>query len=421
MKHPIVSAARKHAVPQRSRRTPCFVEARVPRGTPGMDLRFLLVGLCAVLACTPAPRSELLVRVAEVSASPAAHDAQTWAPQASAHAHDLEQQAERAESDGDRATADALAEQALAAHEHAWVLTRVARAERRRLAAESDLNEQQRALGELQAQEQRLSAEAAALELRAQVVKNALPFGIHEPADKERQDARHKAAAALSMQGRLLCVAARLLGETASVKEPLARLDELDRRLDAGNAQKALETATELRSECLRVISNVRREHIGASGQSPAGAGSASPPPKPGVTTEDHPAWLPADVLLTELSEDGRAPARDERGVAVVLRGLFAADGTLNAAGRSSLEGLGRVAKAHPEFPVLLVGHTASPESHAVMDRQLGAVTSELTALGVSNLAAEDAGPRQPLLPPELPHARERNQRIELVFVAPGL
>lgn len=380
------------------------------------------LGICAVLGCTPAPRSELLIRVAEVSASPAAHDAETWAPQASAHARDLEQQAERAEADGDRATADALAEQALAAHEHAWVLTRVARAERRRLAAESDLNEQQRALGELQAQEQRLSAEAAGLELRAQVVKNALPLGIHEPADKERQEARRKAAAALSTQGRLLCVAARLLGETAAVKEPLARLDELDRKLDGGSLQKVLEAATELRGECLRVISNVRREHLGAPGQSPAGAGSADPPVKSGVAGADRSAApMPADALLTELSEDGRAPARDERGVAVVLRDLFAGDGSLSAVGRSTLEGLGRVAKAHPDFPVLLVGHTASPESRAVMDRQLGAVTSELAELGVSKLGAEDAGPRQPLLPAELPHARERNQRIELVFVAPGL
>ena len=37
------------------------------------------------------------------------------------------------------------------------------------------------------------------------------------------------------------------------------------------------------------------------------------------------------------------------------------------------------------------------------------------------HVSTHDAGPRQPLLPPQLPRAKERNQRIELVFVAPGL
>jgi hypothetical protein len=38
----------------------------------------------------------------------------------------------------------------------------------------------------------------------------------------------------------------------------------------------------------------------------------------------------------------------------------------------------------------------------------------------VERVASHDAGARQPLLPAQLPRARERNQRIELVFVAPG-
>jgi hypothetical protein len=55
------------------------------------------------------------------------------------------------------------------------------------------------------------------------------------------------------------------------------------------------------------------------------------------------------------------------------------------------------------------------------MDRQLAALGSALAALGLDRVSTHDAGPRQPLLPPQLPRARERNQRIELVFVAPGL
>jgi outer membrane protein OmpA-like peptidoglycan-associated protein len=292
------------------------------------------------------------------------------------------------------------------------------------LAAEAELNEQQGALSELQAQDQRLSADAADLELRARVVRSSLPLAAHDAATPERLEARRRAAAALSTQGRLLCVAARMLGEAGAVKAPLARLDELDRELDAGKAQKALELATELRGECLRVISNARRQHSALSEPAPAVAAAA---PKavatatPATTTSPASAEaIPADLLLAELSTAGQLPSRDERGVSVVLRGVFAPDGKLNDSGRGQLQKLVAVAKAHPDFPVLLVGHTAVPDARATMDRQLGALENELQTLGVERVASHDAGARQPLLPAQLPRARERNQRIELVFVAPG-
>jgi hypothetical protein len=368
-------------------------------------------------ACAPAARPALLAKVAEVRTSPAAQEAETWAPQAHAHALELEQRSERAATAGDTAAAQILAEHALAAHEHAWVLTRLARAERRRLAAEAELSEQQRALGELLAQDQQLSADAAALEVRARVVRSSLPLAAHDAATPERQEARRRAAAALSTQGRLLCVAASMLGEANAVKAPLARLDELDRELDAGKAQRALELASELRGECLRVISNARRQHSAVSAPSPAVAAATK---SPVAATSSASAAIPADLLLSELSATGQLPSRDERGVSVVLRGIFAADGNLNDSGRGQLARLVEVAKAHPDFPVLLVGHTAVPEARAAMARQLNALESELQTLGVERVAFHDAGARQPLLPAQLPRARERNQRIELVFVAPG-
>jgi outer membrane protein OmpA-like peptidoglycan-associated protein len=375
----------------------------------------LLLG-CA--ACTATPRPASLDKVAEVRTSPATREAEAWAPQAHAHALELEQRSQQALGAGDAAGAALLADGALAAHEHAWVLARLARAERRRLSAEAELSEQQRSLAELQAQEQRLSAEAGDLELRARVVKSALPLAAQEAAGPERTEARRKAAAALSTQGRLLCVAARLLGEADAVKDPLARLDELDRELDsagtrgaaAGKAPKALETATELRGQCLRVISEVRRRN----------SRNVTPAPNAASASSASPA-VPADLVLAELSAAGQSPARDERGVSVVLRDLFAADGSLSDAGRTQLQQLGSTAQAHPEFPLLLVGHTASPEAQPAMDRQLAALGSALAALGLDRVSTHDAGPRQPLLPPQLPRARERNQRIELVFVAPGL
>jgi hypothetical protein len=359
--------------------------------------------------CAPTPRSALLDKVGEMRSAPAAKEAEKWAPQVHAHALELEKRAERALAEDDVPAAEIFAGGALAAHEHAWVLARLARAERRRLAAEAELEEQRRALGELQAQEQRLRAEAGELELRARVVKNALPLAAHEAASPERMEARRKAAAALATQGRLLCVAARMLGEVDAVQQPLARLDTLDRELEAGKGARALETATELRSQCLGVISNARRQQSQASA------------PARNVAAAPASSTAPADRVLAELSAAGQAPARDERGVAVVLRDVFAADGGLSTAGRAQLQRLSETAKAHPDYPVLLVGHTSGGTARVAMERQLAALTRELTALGIERVAAHDAGARQPLLPPQLPRARERNQRIELVFVAPSL
>ena len=389
------------------------------RGRASVARFAALVLCCSACAPTP-PRPVLLDKVAEVRMSPAAREAETWAPQAHAHALELEQRSQRALAAGDVASSEILADGALAAHEHAWVLARLARAERRRLAADGELTEQQRVLSELQTQEQRLSAEAGELELRARVVKNALPLAVHEAAGPERTEARRKAAAALSTQGRLLCVAARLLGEADAVKDPLARLDDLDRELESSKAPRALETATELRGLCLRVISETRRKRsrVNPPASPAASTNAAAPPAAPAAAAS---AALPADLVLAELSAAGQSPARDERGVSVVLRELFAANGSLTDSGRAQLQQLGATAKAHPDFPLLLVGHTASPEAKPAMDKQLASLGSELALLGVEHVSAHDAGPRQPLLPPQLPRARTRNQRIELVFVAPGL
>jgi outer membrane protein OmpA-like peptidoglycan-associated protein len=387
-----------------------------------------------------------MARVAEVRASPAAAEAESWAPQAYAHALELEERAERALREGDAEAAALLAERAIAAHEHAWVLTRLARAERRRLDAQAELDGQRRALGDLRAQHQRLAAEAAALELRAQVVRSALPLPPYEATSPERQQAQRRAAGALSAQARLLCLGARLLGEGESVQALTRRLDELDQKLAAGTAPKLLDAAAELRSECLRLISGVRHQNTAPAARppsvpKPASAGSPAPASTrldgtPGTAvgsrTADAPHTgsggadqsvagpLPADVLLDELSAAGVAPSRDDRGVAVSLRDLFAADGSLTETARATLLRFGQVARAHPDFPILLVGHSASARGAPDIERQLATVSAALSEAGAAKIAAWSVGDREPLLPPRSPAANTRNQRIELVFVAPG-
>lgn len=388
-------------------------------------IRWALTWLSAgALACGSPARPPAMARMAEVHTAPATIEAETWAPQAHAHALELEARAEGALRAGDAEAAASLAEHAIAAHEHAWVLTRFARAERRRLDAEKELDEQRRMLGELRAQHQQLSAEAAALELRVQVARGGLPVPPHEASPAERREARRGAAAALSAQARLLCVGARLLGEEQRVTPVMAQLDELDRQLASGAESKSIEAASQLRSRCLDAISEIRRQNSAPAARLP-GQAPASPAAPTGTLTAPAAngtgalAPQPADVLLDELSAAGAAPSRDDRGVAVSLRDLFGADGKLTDRARSELARLVRVSEAHPDFPVLLVGHSAN-RSATELGRQLQLVRAALADSGVSKLAVESVGDRQPLLPARSPSSSARNQRIELVFVAPG-
>jgi hypothetical protein len=391
----------------------------------------LLTASLWIAACASRPQSPVLSQVAQVRTSPAAAEAETWAPQAHARARALEQQADAASSHGDSALAGLLAEHAIAAYEHAFVLTRLARAERRRLDAEAELRDQRRALGELQAQHQRLNAEAAGLELQAQAARGSLVLPEQALAAPERQRARRRAAAALATQGRLLCVATRLLGDADGVRDAIGRLDQLDRDLESG-APHVLSAATQLRAECLRLLSNVRRPHTLAvvdSGRGEPPREQARPPRPPasvrpvaaGPSASAPLEAVTPDLVLGELSQLGAMPSRDERGVSVLLRGLFDPRGQLTPVGRSQLAPLIQVAKAHPDFPLMLVAHSGSALAAPENDRRLAALAEELTRSGLAHVEVQNAGQRQPLLPQQAPSARERNERIELVFVAPRL
>lgn len=358
-----------------------------------------------------------MARVAEVRAAPASAEAEAWAPQAHAHALELEERAQRAFEGGDAEAAALLAEHAIAAHEHAWVLTRLARAERRRLDAEAALAEQRRVLGDLQAQHQRLSAEAAGLELRAQAARAARPLPAPEASASERQESRRRAVAALSAQARLLCVSARLLGEGTRVEPLVRRLDELDQQSGSGSSAAPISAATDLRAECLAVISSVRQKNSAAAARL---APLASAPAASAGGAAALAAPVPADVLLHELSAAGASPSRDERGVSVALRDVLGADGKLTGTARAAIGKFAQVGGAHPDFPVLLVGHGVPARSGADIERQLQLVSEELAGAGLTRIEKQSVGDRQPLLPASSAAARARNQRIELVFVAPG-
>lgn len=363
-----------------------------------------------LVGCASQPQSPVLLQAREVQNAPASLEAEVWAPQAREHALQLEERAEGELARGNVVAAESLAEHAMAAHERAWVLTRLARAERRRANAEAELSEFGRTLDELRAQQQRLSAEAVGVELRSQAVRGALPTRVADVPEPERREARRHAAEALALQGRLLCVGARLLGEKQAATDAFARLDALDKLIAGGGGAAALEEAVQLRASCLDLISARRRERQQSGAETPTGKA-----PSAGRGAE---AVLP-DMLLTELSALGVSPSRDDRGVGVTLRDMLNDEGALREQRRSEVARFAAISKSHPEFPVLLVGHAGGGERAGATTQLLSRLASELQSFGVPAVEVVDAGQRQPLLPPDLPRARERNARVELIFVAP--
>ncbi|HYP88553.1 MAG TPA: hypothetical protein VEQ59_10375, partial [Polyangiaceae bacterium] len=306
----------------------------------------------------------------------------------------LRERAEQAYKDGDQPSAQILSEQALAAYLRATVEARLTRAESRLAEARVLDKQQSDRLAQLDVEQQRLAAEAADLELRAKVARDAEPLAKNEPASPAREKARREAARAIVTQGSLLCVAARLVEPNRAALAPLlGKSDELRKRLD-GAAPAPIDDANALRSDCLRELTLARRPRAQA-----------------------HPSLGESDALLSELSRADFLPFRDDRGVVVTLHAVREA-GKLSGKVTDKLTELGRVAKAHPEFPLLVVSHDA--RAGAKDDGLSAQAVDALKAAGASRIEARSAGSTTPVVPPERPGATARNERLEVIFVSPG-
>ena len=291
-----------------------------------------LLGALATTGCATPARPQIMSQVDRTRDGQAVLDARKNAPQAYARAELIKQRAEQAYADGDLPSAQILSEQALAAYLRATIEARQTRAEARLAEARVLEKSQAERLAQLEVEQQRLSAEAADLELRTKVARDAEPLAKNEPASPEREKARREAARAIVMQGSLLCVAARLVEPNRSALGGLtSKADELRKKLDTA-APAPIDEATALRSDCLRELTLARRPRAQA-----------------------NPSQGESDALLTELSRADFLPFRDDRGVVVTLHAPREA-GKLAAKASAKLADLGRVAKAHPEFPLLVVG-----------------------------------------------------------------
>jgi len=349
-----------------------------------------------IVACAPTPRPEVMREVDAARASAAVQAAAKNAPQAYAEAELRRTQAEQAFSEDKPASAQILSEQALAAYTRATVQARLTRAraaladEQARLAKATALQ------ADLDAQQQRFLLEAEALETRLKVARDAQPLPVNQPASAEREQARLAAVKALLSQAKLLCMAARLLEPNReSVGPMLSKLEDLNGKLRAPPAP--IDDAVAARSGCLKELTLARR---------PA--------------TQKNPAAGTADALLSELSASSLLPFRDDRGVVVTLRALFNAKDQLNSEASSQLDTLAKVAKAHPEFPLLAVVHVARGNASTRDATQAAAIADALRKSGAPRVAAETAGSSLPVLDPARPGASERNARIEVVFISPS-
>src|SRR6188768_2317085 len=292
-----------------------------------------LLALLSLSACATPARPQIMSQVERTREGQAVQDARKNAPQAYARAELLTQRAEQAYADNDLPGAQILGEQALAAYLRATVEARQTRAEARLAEARLSEKTQSERLAQLEVEQQRLSAEAADLELRAKVARDAEPLAKNEPASPEREKARREAARAIVTQGTLLCVSARLIEPNRSALGALSsKAEELRKKLDTA-APAAIDEATALRSDCLRELTLARRPRAQA-----------------------NPSQGESDSLLTELSRADFLPFRDDRGVVVSLHAPREA-GKLGAKATEKLTELGRVAKAHAAFPVLVVTH----------------------------------------------------------------
>ncbi|WP_438008729.1 hypothetical protein WME89_08530 [Sorangium sp. So ce321] len=388
-------------------------------------------------ACAPIPRPAVLDELEHVRAGAVAAESKRYAPGAFARAEKLRGEALAALDKKDRSGAQILGEHSIAAHAYAHALSRVARAEAAETEAKAQSSTGEASLAGLEAEQARVAAEVDALDMRIKVARDAQPVVPSGKADADREKARVAAARSLALQARLLCGAARLLiapaepaGAQPTAAQPAAAqpasadlMAQLDvataaiRKLDAelaevgGSARPIpapIDQASRARAGCLAALTAARR--------------AATPVTRaPGA----------GDALLAELSAAGTwSPVRDDRGIVVTLRGLFAGN-ALTKAGEARLRDLARVAAAHPSFPVAVVVHTdrdiSSREEPAWSARADAVVRALGPAPGASAAGASPA--TQPIAPFVAGSAapvvdpggseRARNARVEVVFVTP--
>jgi hypothetical protein len=327
-------------------------------------------------------------------------DAQTLAPQAFADADLALREAKEARAAGDYTAAELHAERAIASYQRAIAVARLTRATEEETHAKESLAHALEQSERYTAARKAAEREAADLDKQLKIAREAERPTPSGPADPEREKARLVAAQSLVTQARLLCSAARLVSAQApGLAEAEGETAALEKKLESSPRPAPIDAAAHARASCLSALTKARR--------------SGSP-------DTDL-----ADQLLGELSRarfgDGAdiTSARDERGVVVTMRSMFRAD-KLTAEGETALAELGRVAAAHPSFAVQVVLHDAVPptSSDVALDKKRGdAISKALSTAGATKTKLELAGAHAPVFDPSDAKRRDKNARVDVVFV----
>ncbi|WP_437984733.1 hypothetical protein [Sorangium sp. So ce117] len=417
-------------------------------------------------ACAPIPRPAVLDELDHVRAGAVAAESKRHAPGAFARAEKLRGDALAALESEDRSGAQILGEQAIAAHAHAHALSRVARAEAAETEAKAQRSAGEASLAGLEAEQSRVAAEVDALDMRTKVARDAQPVVPSGKADADREKARLAAARSLALQARLLCGAARLLiapapqdssqpasasptgpqpaGASPAGPQPAGASPagaQPTAASPAGAQPGSAELATQLEG-ATAAIKKLDAELAEASGSTraipaPIDQASRARAGCLAALTAARRAATPVtrapgagDALLAELSAAGTwSPVRDDRGIVVTLRGLFAGN-ALTKAGEARLRDLALVATAHPSFPVAVVVHTDREIRASEEPAWAARADAVVRALGPAQGAIAAGAPAGPSIAPFLAGSaspvvdpggseRARNARVEIIFVTP--
>jgi flagellar motor protein MotB len=350
-----------------------------------------LVLFALVAACSGArPQLPLLADVERAREATAQEG--TLAPQALAEADAERGRAKSVYDSGDDIAASLHAERAIAGYQLTRMVARSARATADAAKADAELAQKNDELHALEAARKTAERDGDELAKRVLIAREMKSPAISGPADAQREAARLQASRALAMQARLLCGAAKLVSSTAAgLDAAMQSIDALDKKLEASPKTAPIDEAARTRTTCLTILTTARR----------ATASSSS-----------------ADVLLSELSAASLAPTRDERGIVVTMRDVFRGS-AIDAATQPRLEALGRVASAHGDLPIQIVVHDAIVAN--ANDERAKAVAAALVKGGAKadKIASVMAGTRAPVVDPSDARNRQRNARVEIVFVTP--
>ena len=137
--------------------------------------------------------------------------------------------------------------------------------------------------------------------------------------------------------------------------------------------------------------------------------------------------WAGADA-----SGDGVAPRQAEmtadapQWTDVIRHGLgqltrpFGTGDALTSEASAHMAELAAVAKAHPDFPLLVVVHAAANLPAPVEAARAERASTALRDHGAPSVQATSVGNALPGLDRKQPGAAARNDRVEIVFVAPS-